>query len=162
MEDNTSNLNTNSHTSLKKYLPAVLIVFSLLLVIGLAVTRNKNNPADVNPTLSPANETTLEADDQTNPNPEGTVQEFNVKGSNYKFDIAEIKVKKGDTVKITVTNTEGMHDFVLDEFDAKTKILKEGDSETIEFVADQSGNFEYYCSVGSHRAMGMKGTLTVE
>jgi plastocyanin len=32
----------------------------------------------------------------------------------------------------------------------------------IEFVANKKGKFEYYCSVGEHRAMGMKGNLVVE
>ncbi|MEY4731380.1 MAG: hypothetical protein RL681_326, partial [Candidatus Parcubacteria bacterium] len=46
-------------------------------------------------------------------------------------------------------------------FNAATKVLTDGQSETIEFVANKAGTFEYYCSVGSHRQMGMKGTLTV-
>jgi plastocyanin len=29
-------------------------------------------------------------------------------------------------------------------------------------VADKKGTFEYYCSVGQHRALGMKGKLVVE
>ena len=33
---------------------------------------------------------------------------------------------------------------------------------TAEFTADKVGSFEYYCSVGSHRSMGMKGVLKVE
>jgi len=33
---------------------------------------------------------------------------------------------------------------------------------SVEFVADQEGAFEYYCSVGNHRQQGMKGTLIVE
>jgi hypothetical protein len=37
-----------------------------------------------------------------------------------------------------------------------------GASDVVEFTADKAGTFEYYCSVGNHRAMGMKGTLTVK
>ncbi len=88
--------------------------------------------------------------------------DFTVKANNFAFDMKEIRVKKGDLVKITLDNTEGFHDWKVDEFSAATKVLKVGESETISFVADQAGTFEYYCSVGQHRAMGMKGNLIVE
>lgn len=91
-----------------------------------------------------------------------TVKEFNVDGSNFKFSVAEMKVNKGDTVKVTFNNVEGMHDWVVDEFNARTKQIQAGESETITFVADQTGTFEYYCSVGKHRQMGMVGNLIVE
>ncbi len=71
-------------------------------------------------------------------------------------------VKKGDTVKITFKNSGGMHDWKIDEFSAGTKVLQVGQQETIQFVADKAGTFEYYCSVGQHRAMGMKGSLIVQ
>lgn len=44
----------------------------------------------------------------------------------------------------------------------KTKVINGGETDTVEFTPDKAGSFEYYCSVGKHRAMGMKGTVTVE
>jgi uncharacterized cupredoxin-like copper-binding protein len=32
----------------------------------------------------------------------------------------------------------------------------------VQFVADKTGTFEFYCSVGNHRQMGMVGTLVVQ
>lgn len=92
----------------------------------------------------------------------GAIKEFEVDGSNFEFSVKEIKVKKGDTVRIVFSVADGFHDWVIDEFEAKTAQLKTGESETIEFVADETGTFEYYCSVGEHRAMGMVGKLIVE
>jgi len=89
-------------------------------------------------------------------------KEFTVSAANYTFDLTEIRVKKGDTVQLTLKNNEGFHDWVIDEFSARTGKLQVGQEETITFVADKTGTFEYYCSVGTHRAMGMKGNLTVE
>jgi nitrosocyanin len=89
------------------------------------------------------------------------VKEFTVTGGNFVFEPAVMTVKKGDLVKVTFKNDEGFHDFVIDEFAAATKQIQAGTEETIEFVADEVGSFEYYCSVGKHREMGMKGTLTV-
>lgn len=90
------------------------------------------------------------------------VKVFEVMGSNFAFSPNEIRVNQGDRVKIVFTSQNGFHDFVLDEFDAKTSQMNSGGSETIEFVADKVGNFEYYCSVGNHRQMGMVGKLIVE
>lgn len=90
------------------------------------------------------------------------VKEFVVTGGNFKFDLSEIRIQKGDTVKIVFKNAEGFHDLVIDEFKVRTQQIAAGKEETIQFVADKVGTFEYYCSVGSHRQMGMKGKLIVE
>jgi nitrosocyanin len=91
-----------------------------------------------------------------------SVKEFTVTGSPFKFVPATLVVNKGDTVKITFKNSGGMHDLVIDEFNAATKIIQSGQEDTVEFVADKAGSFEYYCSVANHRQMGMVGTLTVK
>ncbi len=72
------------------------------------------------------------------------------------------QVKKGDTVKIIFKNTAGTHDWNLDEFNAHTGTVPATQEKTIQFVASKTGTFEYYCSIGNHRQMGMKGTLVVE
>lgn len=89
------------------------------------------------------------------------VKSFTVEGSSMKFVPATMTVKKGDTVKVTFKNVNGFHDFVIDEFKVKTKQFQSPGEEVVEFVVDKAGSFEYYCSVGKHREMGMKGTLTV-
>jgi plastocyanin len=91
----------------------------------------------------------------------GAVKEFTVTGKNFSFAPAAMSVKKGDRVRITFKNESGTHDLVVDGYNARTKVIQGGTQETIEFVADKAGSFEYYCSVGQHRQMGMKGTLTV-
>lgn len=91
----------------------------------------------------------------------GVIREFLVTGGMMYFDPTTIEVDAGDTVRIVYQNRDGRHDWVIDEFDARTRILGPNESETIEFVASRSGEFEYYCSVGNHRAMGMRGTLIV-
>lgn len=87
---------------------------------------------------------------------------FEIKGLNYSYDVKEIKVKLNDNVKINFTNTEGFHDFKIDELGVATKQIKAGESEAVEFVASKTGTFEYYCSVGAHRANGMWGKIIVE
>lgn len=90
------------------------------------------------------------------------VREFTVTGSSFAFAPNTMTVKKGEKVRVTFINSGGKHDWVLDEFaGARTKVLDAGGTETIEFVADKVGTFEYYCSVGQHRAAGMKGVFVV-
>ncbi len=92
----------------------------------------------------------------------GTEKTFTVSGSNFAFAPSSITVNKGDKVKIIFNNSGGFHDLKIDEFNVATAKINGGASETVEFVADKAGSFEYYCSVGTHRAMGMKGTLIVK
>ena len=87
---------------------------------------------------------------------------FNVRGVDHAFDLKEIRVNKGDTVTINFESTEGYHDWVVDTFDAATAKVQPGTPTSVTFVADEAGTFEYYCSVGNHRAQGMVGTLIVE
>lgn len=93
----------------------------------------------------------------------GEVHEITIAGGNYYYTVEEIRVKKGDTVKITFSSEEGYHDLSLDEFNVATERYRPGEGEeTIEFVADEAGEFEYYCSVGQHRELGQVGKLIVE
>ncbi len=105
--------------------------------------------------------------DMSNMNHEGmnmtqNTKVFNISGTNFAFDVKEIKVKKGDTVVINFTSADGFHDVVIDEFKAKTEQVKTGGVTKTTFVADKIGTFEYYCSVGKHRMNGMVGKLIVE
>ena len=93
---------------------------------------------------------------------EGATVTLNVTGQNFSFTPNQITVKKGAKVKVVFTATQGTHNFVIDEFQATTKTVSNGGTDTVEFVADKAGTFEYYCSIGKHRALGMVGTLTVE
>ena len=92
---------------------------------------------------------------------------FVITGANLKFfmngiESPELRVRQGDKVRIEFASTEGFHDWVLDEFNAATGKVGAGASTFVEFVADKKGTFEYYCSVGQHRANGMKGVFVVE
>ena len=93
---------------------------------------------------------------------------FVLTAENFKFMMGQdeaptLRVKLGDTVKIEFSSIDGFHDWVVDEFDAATSKVRPEDGMTVvEFIAVTKGTFEYYCSVGSHRAFGMVGNLIVE
>lgn len=144
---------------------AIIIVVGAVVLVGAgAVLLRSSNDAESEPTLSAeVSPTTTVTPSPTVSGSAGTVvKTFAVNGENFTFDRKTIKVKKGDTVRIVFTNTVGFHDFVIDEFNSRTPQLQAGQTATIEFVANKAGSFQYYCSVGNHRAQGMWGTLTVE
>jgi len=101
--------------------------------------------------------------DMSVPTPSATdARVYEISGKNFEFNIKEIRVKKNDTVVINFTSTDGFHDFVIDEFDARTEKIKTGVTTSVTFIANKTGTFEYYCSVGSHRVNGMTGKIIVE
>jgi plastocyanin len=147
---------------MKKY----VIIIIVLVVLGALVfiSKGKKLEAPVVTESPVVNEivNTEPKSDSSDEKVAPSVKEFTISGKNFSFNPSTITVKKGDRVKITFNNTEGFHDFVISEFGAATKQAKSPATEVIEFTADKAGSFEYYCSVGAHRSMGMKGTLVVE
>ncbi len=144
----------------------LLIIFVAVVVVGgyLYINRDTYNYGNkFQPTFSPTLEPIqTETTQPQNTSADGNVKTFTIIGKNYSFSIPEISVSRGDTVKIIFKNSEGMHDWTLDEFNVRTPRIQKDQSAEVQFVADKSGQFQYYCSVGNHRAQGMWGTLTVK
>ncbi|MDP3741000.1 MAG: cupredoxin domain-containing protein [bacterium] len=99
-----------------------------------------------------------------NPTPPAAPQTriFNITGTNYAFSQKEIKVKQGEIVVINFESTNGFHDLTIANYGVGTKSVMPGTKTSVEFTADKAGTFEFYCSVGNHRAQGMVGSLVVE
>ena len=91
-----------------------------------------------------------------------TVKTIDVEAGSFYYKPDTITVKKGQKVKIVLHAVSMMHDFNIDELNVKAPITKNGDTSTVEFTPDKTGTFEYYCSVGQHRANGQVGKITVE
>lgn len=149
-----------------------VIVALVLIVAGAYVVWERGTPQAQVPPDTESGDTTMEnsatttddmmTTDDSMVSDNTSVQEFKITGVPFEFSVKEIRVKEGDTVRIVFTSDQGTHDWVVDEFNARTKQLTAGQTDTIEFVADTVGTFEYYCSVDSHRVKGMVGKLTVE
>lgn len=87
---------------------------------------------------------------------------FTVIGTSFAFNPNKIEVNKGDLVKITFKDSDGLHDLKIDGYNVATEKINSGQEQTITFTADKTGTFAFYCSVGTHREKGMKGTLIVK
>ncbi|AHB40287.1 TPA: hypothetical protein DHW62_03905 [candidate division WWE3 bacterium] len=146
------------------YLPLLLILGGVGIYFLLNRPSTKN-PVTENTSTSQVRPVIEEEEPEPSANQVNPVQNevrATVEGSPFKFSPNTISAKVGDKIIVTFKNMEGTHDFVIDEFNVATKMTKTGETDTVEFIADKAGVFEYYCSVGEHRKMGMVGTLTVE
>lgn len=174
MEENSSeSTQKNSFPVIPVVIVAVIVVGGLFFVLSKNSAKTSESMSQepqaqkqvegANTQPSPS-EAMMPASDSASPSEAmtGSEKDITVKGQDFSFTPSEIKVKKGDHVKITFQNTGGFHDFVLDEFNVKTKNIPAGSTDTVEFTADKVGTYEYYCSFGNHRQMGMKGNLIVE
>jgi plastocyanin len=149
-----------------------IIIAILILIIGAVFVLGMGDEPDLteevnveNTNESGVNSNTPSPNTNNNtPTPSGAAvtKTFDVIAKNFSFSPSIIAVNKGDIVRINFINENGSHDFVLNDFNAKTQVTNTGQTQTIEFIADKTGSFEYYCSVGSHRTMGMRGTLVVQ
>lgn len=145
----------------------IFLIVSLVVILGFGIFYFISKKPVLAPTTEQANQTlqptpTVPSLASQSAATNSQIKEFTVTASNYKFDPVEIKVKKGDRVRVTFKNSAAFHNFVIDELNVKTSVIGSGKVETIEFTADKIGTFEYYCSVGNHRQLGMVGKLIVE
>lgn len=147
-------------------LMAVLVGGYLLMKAntGKEVVTTTNKTVASPTTMVEGSETTEEVTTAT-VGDEAVVQDgvvLNVEGGSFYFKPNVIRAKVDQEINIKFTSVGGMpHDFVIDEFKVNTKEITE-DSLDVAFTPDKVGTFEFYCSVGSHRKMGMKGTLIIE
>lgn len=130
----------------------------VVMVVILAMTTNLADQETIIQDSSVGSAIQNNASDLAEPQ----THQIDIGSRNFRYSIEEIRANKGDTIRLILSNQGGTHDWVVDEFNAQTKIIGPGETDTIEFVVDKTGEFEYYCSVGSHRAMGMVGKLIVE
>ena len=95
----------------------------------------------------------------------GVVEEIktiDVLASQFQFEPATISVTQGDRVRLRLRSADRTHSIAIKAFRVKALIPKVGEAVTVEFVADQTGTFDFTCAeyCGTGHA-GMKGRLVV-
>jgi len=127
-----------------------LIALAALFALGACGGNNGKNEASPSPTVSP---TTPAAGGEG-----GTVHEVTIKASNWKFEPEEIRVKAGDTLKLTLQNTQGAHGIGIGDLNVTLK-----NNETKEIKLDQAGSYEFHCSIQCGQGHdAMTGFIVVE
>ena len=149
-----------------KALP-ILLLIAILLVSGCTSAPAANAPTATPDAGAVPDAGSATATPEPSATPEPALKTFSLTGDHFRFLLAgvespDLRVSVGDRVRIEFTSEDGSHDWVIDEFNARTPLTAAGKSSSVEFIADFAGTFEYYCGVPGHRANGMKGSLIVE
>ncbi|MBP9758240.1 hypothetical protein KBD45_00970 [Candidatus Dojkabacteria bacterium] len=164
----------------KTLLAVSLLIVSSVVLSGCFVTNNGDNTASPSVTPQPTNGDSIIENDELDiatpseipsmPSDEEGVQvnpevKITVDSTSYKFEPNVIEAKPGEIVQITLNNIEGFHDLVIDELNVKTKQIKDAGTDQVTFTIPEDTEvgttYEYYCSVGKHREMGMVGVLKI-
>ena len=95
--------------------------------------------------------------------PAVSAREITISGDEFKFDPAAITVSAGQPVTLTFINAGTYpHNFTVSDLNISTRTIQPGEQDTIQFTPDKPGQFTYTCTVDTHAASGMTGTLTVQ
>jgi len=86
---------------------------------------------------------------------------FQITAKKYEFSPDTIKVNQGDKVVLLVTATDREHGFGIKELNID-RVLPQGKTVTIEFIANQKGDFTISCTkFCGWGHFGMKAKLIV-
>lgn len=187
MNEDISQTSSNASADSNKMNPVIIgiivLVIALIGFYALRTSGNQNSAATdddamvTQPTTAPTTggATPTSGDtgmEETRPADAGVVtgetvsedgvRTINMEAGSFYYTPNEIRVKKGETVRIVMSSVDMMHDFKIDELDVSLPVTRAGETNTVEFTADTVGEFEFYCTVGQHRANGQVGTLIVE
>ncbi len=130
----------------------IILFIIVLLFLSAGVIYSLKTPKDNSGNLK-INQSQASAD---------KIKEINIIASQWKFEPAEIIVNRGDKVRLNLTSVDVPHGLVIKEY-GLSQFIKPGETATVEFTADQPGEFAFFCNVfcgGGHREQ--KGKLIVK
>ena len=129
-------------------------LFIAAILVGFFFLK-KPQPTSTTTQASPTPGTTAQ--------PTGEVREITVEGSEYSFSPKSLTVEAGERISLTFKNTGNVpHNFTIDELGVRTRTIAGGQTDVVEFTADKSGTFAFYCSIPGHKQLGMEGDLEVQ
>lgn len=116
------------------------------LTIALSACGAKNDgTASVSPSLDPA--------------AAANAQKLTITASNWKFDQAEYRVKKGQPVALTLKNAQGIHGLEVE----KLGIKLDNKTSTKTFTPDKAGKYNIVCTIPcGNDHLKMRAVLIVE
>ncbi|WP_372628860.1 cupredoxin domain-containing protein [Cohnella sp.] len=122
-----------------------LIALAALFALGACGGKNEASPSPIGSPTPPAGGG-------------GATNEVTIKATNWKFEPAEIRVKAGDTLKLTLQNTQGAHGIEISDLNVTLK-----NNETKEIKLDEAGSYEFHCSIQCGQGHdAMTGFIVVE
>lgn len=160
----------------KKYILLLSIASGVLIGCTPVSQNSETPPAGVQQILKGTDQTDspeplMEASDaeqttEATITTEGEATEITIDMFNFGYSEERLAVSPGESLEITLTNSQGNHDFDIDELNIDTEVISQGETNTVTVTipedAQTGTEYAYYCSVGNHRTQGMEGTIVVE
>lgn len=91
----------------------------------------------------------------------------NVTGGNIWYEIdgeredLELEFEEGETVRFNFENVAGTHNLKIPALNAGTETFTAEGTRSFVVTFDQTGEYEFICSVGNHAEQGQRGLITV-
>ena len=152
---------------MKNFTILLVLLIAAVVIVGCSQTlknpdTNGGNPVQANPQTNPASGNPS-GNTTTGSLSGGSVKELNIEAYKFGFRVLNnVQINKGDTVKLTVTSTDGTHGFAMPDFNVDLSPIAQGESKSTTFVADRSGTFTYFCNVPCGPGhSSMRGELVV-
>jgi uncharacterized cupredoxin-like copper-binding protein len=122
-------------------------------VLGYFLVYRKTASPSPTATPTPTPELTGEVD-----------QEISITAKEYGLEPAEVRIKAGEWVRVTLKNEGSVqHDWALEKMPSiRIGLVKPGETGAVEFTIGTKGEYTFYCSVPGHQELGMEGKLIVE
>jgi len=142
----------------------IFLIFLIIILFILSACQSKT-PQETTSTTLPQVKVVDTRNDKANENSQAAntnIVQIDMTAKKFEFNPSTISVNKGDKVKIKLTSTDVAHGFAIPDYGISKKVDVEK-TETIEFIADKSGEFTFFCNVfcgSGHKEM--KGKLIVK
>ncbi len=155
----------------QKYVtPATVLVVAVVLVVIAAFASirdgsNADSHEHEHDDMQSHDSSHHDDDKSLSDEPSGVIKDgervIEVRARQFEFDPNSIVVRKGETVRLEITSEDVTHGFNLEGHDIDRE-LKPNQTETITFVPEKSGRFQFRCSVYCGRGhTDMNGELIV-
>lgn len=140
----------------------LIIVIAFVAVIGAVAIFVTNRDAEGNSDIHNGEN---DSDNSSNSSDDSEEFDIELEMRNFKYSDTLIEAAPGDVLKIKLVSEGGTHDFVIDQLDISSGEIFTGKSKIITIAIPddfEPGDYQFYCSISDHRAMGMVGTLRIK
>jgi uncharacterized cupredoxin-like copper-binding protein len=138
----------------------VWIVLGFIVGIGVVAAYMVSNPKQSVQTPTENSDKSEELDEDIK---NEDAIEVTVKMSEYIISPSVISIEEDKDATFVIKNLGfTTHNFVSEELGIYSGVIPPGESKTITVMANEPGEYDFYCSIGDHRNNGMEGVLIVK
>jgi plastocyanin len=142
----------------------VAVVLSVAAISLTACSSSEDSATDdTSAPVATSAAASSEAEDEAEDEAEGEATRVDVMESEYTIELSETEFKPGKYTFVVMNHGNAPHDLTITgpgADDVKSSRVTSG--QTTELTVDlEAGEYELWCSIGSHKSQGMTTTITV-